>query len=86
MCMWITPALGCLIAGLSSRKGRIVEIAAMDLDSGECMQTLVNIFPEVVRSSLVLTAMEAQLGVMDPQNVMPTERRCLRNSHGRCTA
>lgn len=35
-------------AGLSPQKGRIVEIAAMELESRDSMQTLVNIAPAVV--------------------------------------
>jgi DNA polymerase III epsilon subunit-like protein len=49
MCRFVSD--NCQIAGLSPQKGRIVEIAAMELESGDSMQTLVNIAPAVVRSS-----------------------------------
>ncbi len=53
-CGWLISL--CMGEGFPSKKSRILEIAALEMDSQKGMQTLVNIFPHTVRSPAELPA------------------------------
>ena len=51
-------------SGLSKSKNRIVEIAALELESGDSMQTLVNIHPEQAGALSCLSAIRRLSGTL----------------------